>query len=106
MLNQDKLLIKIGRNRSGQFAGEIDMEVNVFRIRDLCDNDFQELLITLDCAKKSCMNARERGKNIIPNNSHMPDKYCPACGAIWIPHKVLGDCPTCQCHKRNAKPDR
>ncbi len=27
----------------------------------------------------------------------MPDKYCPACGAIWVPNEVLGDCPTCQC---------
>lgn len=33
----------------------------------------------------------------IPNNPHMPDKYCPACGAIWIPCKILGDVPTCQC---------
>jgi len=30
-------------------------------------------------------------------NSHMPDKYCPACGAIWIPDKVLEFVPTCQC---------
>lgn len=30
-------------------------------------------------------------------NSHMPDKYCPACGAIWVPHETSGDIPTCQC---------
>lgn len=34
---------------------------------------------------------------MIPNNPHMPDKYCPACGAIWVPCGLLGDCPTCQC---------
>ncbi len=33
---------------------------------------------------------------MIPNNPHMPDKYCPACGAIWVPH-AMGDVPTCQC---------
>ena len=27
----------------------------------------------------------------------MPDKYCPACGATWIPDETLGDRPTCQC---------
>lgn len=31
-------------------------------------------------------------------NSHMPDKYCPVCGAIWIPH-TIGDVPTCQCSR-------
>lgn len=34
---------------------------------------------------------------MIPNNPHMPDKYCPACGAIWIPDKVLEAVPTCLC---------
>ncbi len=34
---------------------------------------------------------------MIPNNPHMPDKYCPVCGAIWVPDKVLGDTPTCKC---------
>lgn len=34
---------------------------------------------------------------MILNNPHMPDKYCPNCGAIWVPDKILGDIPTCQC---------
>jgi len=40
-------------------------------------------------------------------NSHMPNKYCPYCGAIWVPLKT-GDVPTCKCScdpvcKRNLK---
>lgn len=27
----------------------------------------------------------------------LPDKYCPACGSVWIPWRVVGPIPTCQC---------
>lgn len=59
MLNQDKLIIKIGKNRSGNDAGEIDMEVAVQYVEDLCDHDFQQLLATLDAAKASCKQTRD-----------------------------------------------
>lgn len=58
MLDEKRLLVKIGRNRSGQDAGEIDMEVAVQHIEDLCDYDFDQLLIMLDVAKESCERAR------------------------------------------------
>ncbi len=58
MLDKNRLLVKIGRNRSGQDSGEIDMEVAVQYIEDLCDHDFEQLLIMLDCAKKSCKRTR------------------------------------------------
>lgn len=27
----------------------------------------------------------------------LPDKYCPACGSVWVNYRGLGDVPTCQC---------
>lgn len=58
MLNRDRLLIGIGRNRSGQDAGCIDMEVAVQYIEDLSDYDFEQLLLIIDSAKESCKRAR------------------------------------------------
>lgn len=60
MLNEDTLIVKIGRNRSGQDSGEIDMEVACARVEDLCDYDFKELLKTLEAAKESCIRSRRR----------------------------------------------
>ncbi|UCG02476.1 MAG: hypothetical protein JSW11_00490 [Candidatus Heimdallarchaeota archaeon] len=31
------------------------------------------------------------------NIKSLPNKYCSACGAIWVPDEVFGDRPTCQC---------
>lgn len=59
MLNQDRLIVKIGRNRSGFDAGDIDMEVAHKYVQELSDQDFEELLDTLDAARISCIRARE-----------------------------------------------
>ena len=65
MLNQDTLLVKIGRNRSGESAGRIDMEVAVQRVADLCYADFVELMETLCAAGDSCMQAWD-GRELDP----------------------------------------
>lgn len=58
MLNEDRILIRIGRNRSGQDAGEIDMEVAVQWVQELSAQDFEQLLRTLDAARQSCLDWR------------------------------------------------
>ncbi len=64
MLDRDKLLIKIGKNRSGESSGQIDMEVAVQLVENLCDYDFRELLKTLDSARNSCLNTQKRASNL------------------------------------------
>lgn len=64
MLDQDKLLIKIGRNRSGESSSQIDMKVAVKLIENLSDYDFRELLKTLDSVRNSCLNALKRASDL------------------------------------------
>ncbi len=64
MLNQDTLIVKIGRNRGGDSVEKIDMAVDVRRVMGLCDFDFQELLNTLESARKSCLRIRHPMKYI------------------------------------------
>jgi len=57
MLEDSTIIMRIGRNRSGQDAGEIDMEVAVQRVEDLCAADYNALLRTIDAARSSCIHA-------------------------------------------------
>lgn len=60
MLDKNTLIIKIGRNRSGESAGCVDMEIATNRVEDLSDYDFEELLKTIKSAKDSCIEARHK----------------------------------------------
>jgi len=98
MLNQDTLLVKIGRNRSGESAGRIDMEVAVARVADLCDADFVELMETLCAAGDSCMTAwdnRDLGAVDATGSEHPcnvsgQDEALTSLGR-WLPGGLLGD---------------
>lgn len=58
ILNKNTL-VKIGRNRSEQDSGEIDIEVSVSRVEELSEDDFEKLIATLESAKFGCINARK-----------------------------------------------
>ena len=54
---------------------------------------------TGDCLGGWCSVFDRRMAEMIPKNSHMPDKYCPACGAIWVPDENWGAVATCECYR-------
>jgi hypothetical protein len=51
----DECVMAVVRNRSGESAGEIDMDLFTERFEKLCIGDLDDVLITLNTLSKRCM---------------------------------------------------